>query len=157
MAKYEVITTEKRSYYIDASSSQEAEKKVIDGYNDDSISEDEYNLYVESTEIEEEEDAEKGKMRVFFRDGSIVAAVDNDDSFAYRHYSKKATDHGFFADASSAASFISDPTSTGMATMSKDTYNEMDAIIDKPKEPEIEDNEPKNGSALAKLIGSLKF
>ena len=58
MAKYEVITTEKRSYYIDASSSQEAEKKVIDGYNDDSISEDEYNLYVESTEIEEE-DAEK--------------------------------------------------------------------------------------------------
>jgi hypothetical protein len=153
MAKYEVITTEKRSYYIEADSSQEAEKKVIDGGH--SLSEDEYTLDVESTEIEE--DAEKGKMRVFFRDGSIVAAVDNDDSFAYRHYSKKATDHGFFADASSAASFISDPTSTGMATMSKDTYNEMDAIIDKPKEPEIEDNEPKNGNALAKLIGSLKF
>lgn len=155
MAKYEVITTEKSFYYIEASSSEEAEKKVIDGR--DSLSEDEYTLDVESTEIEEEEDAEKGKMRVFFRDGSIVAAVDNDDSFAYRHYSKKATDHGFFADASSAASFISDPTSTGMATMSKDTYNEMDAIIDKPKEPEIEDNEPKNGNALAKLIGSLKF
>lgn len=153
MAKYEVITTEKRSYYIEAGSSQEAEKKVIDGGH--SLSEDEYNIYVESTEIEE--DAEKGKMRVFFRDGSIVAAVDNDDSFAYRHYSKKATDHGFFADASSAASFISDPMNTGMATMSKDTYNEMDAIIDKPKEPEIEDNEPKNGNALAKLIGSLKF
>lgn len=157
MAKYEVVTTEKRSYYIEAASSQEAEKKVIDGYNDDSISEDEYTLDVESTEIEE--DAEKGKMRVFFRDGSIVAAVDNDDSFAYRHYSKKATDHGFFADASSAASSVvtSDPMNTGMATMSKDTYNEMVAIIDKPKEPEIEDNEPKNGNALAKLIGSLKF
>ena len=155
MAKYEVITTEKRSYYIDASSSQEAEKKVIDGYNDDNISEDEYTLNVESIEIEE--DAEKGKMRVFFRDGSIVAAVDNDDSFAYRHYSKKATDHGFFADASSAASFISDPKSTGMATMSKDTYNEMEAIIDKPKEPEIEDDKSKNSNALAKLIGSLKF
>ena len=153
MAKYEVITTEKRSYYIEADSSQEAEKKVIDGGH--SLSEDEYTLDVESTEIEE--DAEKGKMRVFFKDGSIVAAVDNDDSFAYRHYSKKATDHGFFADASSAASFISDPMNTGMATMSKDTYNEMDAIIDKPKEPEIEDNEPKNGNALAKLIGSLKF
>ena len=153
MAKYEVITTEKRSYYIEADSSQEAEKKVIDGGH--SLSEDEYTIDVESTEIEE--DAEKGKMRVFFRDGSIVAAVDNDDSFAYRHYSKKATDHGFFADASSAASFISDPMNTGMATMSKDTYNEMDAIIDKPKEPEIEDNEPKNGNALAKLIGSLKF
>jgi hypothetical protein len=153
VAKYEVITTEKRSYYIEADSSQEAEKKVIDGGH--SLSEDEYTLDVESTEIEE--DAEKGKMRVFFRDGSIVAAVDNDDSFAYRHYSKKATDHGFFADASSAASFISDPMNAGMATMSKDTYNEMDAIIDKPKEPEIEDNEPKNGNALAKLIGSLKF
>lgn len=153
MAKYEVIVTEKRSYYIEADSSQEAEKKVIDGGH--SLSEDEYTIDVESTEIEE--DAEKGKMRVFFRDGSIVAAVDNDDSFAYRHYSKKATDHGFFADASSAASFISDPMNTGMATMSKDTYNEMDAIIDKPKEPEIEDNEPKNGNALAKLIGSLKF
>lgn len=155
MAKYEVITTEKRSYYIDASSSQEAEKKAIDGYKNDSISEDEYTLDVESIEIEE--DAEKGKMRVFFRDGSVVAAVDNDDSFAYRHYSKKATDHGFFDDATSAASFISDPSSTGMATMSKDTYNEMDAIIDKPKEPEIEDNKPKNSNALAKLIGSLKF
>lgn len=153
MAKYEVIVTEKRSYYIEADSSQEAEKKVIDSGH--SLSEDEYTIDVESTEIEE--DAEKGKMRVFFRDGSIVAAVDNDDSFAYRHYSKKATDHGFFADASSAASFISDPMNTGMATMSKDTYNEMDAIIDKPKEPEIEDNEPKNGNALAKLIGSLKF
>lgn len=153
MAKYEVIVTEKRSYYIEADSSQEAEKKVIDGGH--SLSEDEYTIDVESTEIEE--DAEKGKMRVFFRDGSIVAAVDNDDSFAYRHYSKKATDHGFFADASSAASFISDPMNTGMATMSKDTYNEMDAIIGKPKEPEIEDNEPKNGNALAKLIGSLKF
>lgn len=155
MAKYEVITTEKRSYYIDASSSQEAEKKVIDDYNNDSVNEDEYTLNVESIEIEE--DAEKGKMRVFFRDGSVVAAVDNDDSFAYRHYSKKATDHGFFADASSAASFISDPSSTGMATMSKDTYNEMDAIIGKPKEPEIEDNKPENSNALAKLIGSLKF
>lgn len=155
MAKYEVITTEKRSYYIDASSSQEAEKKVIDDYNNDSVSEDEYTLNVESIEIEE--DAEKGKMRVFFRDGSVVAAVDNDDSFAYRHYSKKATDHGFFADASSAASFISDPSSTGMATMSKDTYNEMDAIIGKPKEPEIEDNKPENSNTLAKLIGSLKF
>lgn len=155
MAKYEVITTEKRSYYIDASSRQEAEKKVIDDYNNDSLSEDEYTLDVESIEIEE--DAEKGKMRVFFRDGSVVAAVDNDDSFAYRHYSKKATDHGFFDDANSAASFISDPSSTGMATMSKDTYNEMDAIIDKPKEPEIEDNKPKNSNALAKLIGSLKF
>lgn len=153
MAKYEVIVTEKRSYYIEADSSQEAEKKVIDGGH--SLSEDEYTIDVESTEIEE--DAEKGKMRVFFRDGSIIAAVDNDDSFAYRHYSKKATDHGFFADASSAASFISDPMNTGMATMSKDTYNEMDAIIGKPKEPEIEDNEPKNGNALAKLIGSLKF
>lgn len=153
MAKYEVIVTEKRSYYIEADSSQEAEKKAIDGGH--SLSEDEYTIDVESTEIEE--DAEKGKMRVFFRDGSIVAAVDNDDSFAYRHYSKKATDHGFFADASSAASFISDPMNTGMATMSKDTYNEMDAIIGKPKEPEIEDNEPKNGNALAKLIGSLKF
>lgn len=86
MAKYEVITTEKRSYYIEAGSSQEAEKKVIDGGH--SLSEDEYTLDVESTEIEE--DAEKGKMRVFFRDGSIVAAVDNDDSFAYRHYSKKS-------------------------------------------------------------------
>ena len=155
MAKYEVITTEKRSYYVEADSSQEAEKKVIDGGH--SLSEDEYTIDVESTEIEEDADAEKDKMRVFFRDGSIVAAVDNDDSFAYRHYSKKATDHGFFADASSAASFISDPMNTGMATMSKDTYNEMDAIIDKPKEPEIEDNEPKNGNALAKLIGSLKF
>lgn len=153
MAKYEVITTEKRSYYIEAGSSQEAEKKVIDGGY--SLSEDEYTINVESTEIEE--DAEKGKMRVFFRDGSIVAAVDNDDSFAYRHYSKKATDHGFFADASSAASFISDPMSTGMATMSKDTYNEMEAIIDKPKEPEIEDDKSKNSNALAKLIGSLKF
>lgn len=153
MAKYEVIVTEKRSYHIEADSSQEAEKKVIDGGH--SLSEDEYTIDVESTEIEE--DAEKGKMRVFFRDGSIVAAVDNDDSFAYRHYSKKATDHGFFADASSAASFISDPMNTGMATMSKDTYNEMDAIIGKPKEPEIEDNAPKNGNALAKLIGSLKF
>jgi len=155
MAKYEVIVTEKRSYYIEAGSSQEAEKEVIDGGH--SLSEDEYTIDVESIEIEEEEDAEKGKMRVFFRDGSIVAAVDNDDSFAYRHYSKKATDHGFFDDASSAASFISDPMNTGMATMSKDTYNEMDAIIGKPKEPEIEDNEPKNGNALAKLIGSLKF
>ena len=29
MAKYEVIVTEKRSYYIEADSSQEAEKKVI--------------------------------------------------------------------------------------------------------------------------------
>jgi len=29
VAKYEVITTEKRSYYIEADSSQEAEKKVI--------------------------------------------------------------------------------------------------------------------------------
>lgn len=153
MAKYEVIVTEKRSYYIEADSSQEAEKKAIDSEEADAAYE--YIVDVESTEIEE--DAEKGKMRVFFRDGSIVAAVDNDDSFAYRHYSKKATDHGFFADASSAASFISDPMNTGMATMSKDTYNEMDAIIGKPKEPEIEDNEPKNGNALAKLIGSLKF
>lgn len=154
MAKYEVIVTEKRSYYIEASSRQEAEKKVIDDGDAIAPSMDEMTT-VTATEIEE--DAEKGKMRVFFRDGNVVAAVDNDDSFAYRHYSKKATDHGFFDDASSAASFISDPTSTGMATMSKDTYNEMDAIIDKPKEPEIEDNEPKNGNALAKLIGSLKF
>ncbi|HPL70863.1 MAG TPA: hypothetical protein PLM50_02390 [Rectinema sp.] len=56
MAKYEVITTEKRSYYIDASSSQEAEQKVIDNYNNDSISEDEYTLNVESIEIEDDED-----------------------------------------------------------------------------------------------------
>ena len=50
-----------------------------------------------------------------------------------------------------------------MATMSKDTYNEMDAIIDKPKEPEIEDNEPKKWRAgevnrqLKVLIGGIDY